>query len=256
MDKNIQRYLIPANGPEVEPIKRGLALLTKLCENLDSSTNAILLIPTKRNIQGTTLETALGTKISKALLKGESVRLPSGGNLRLETERTFRDTWTSDIIFGVYVTKKMFNQIDSAKNASAIIIVPFIMKDVVEWRRTWNPKVLGESQDTPEVLIKNPVVEEALKMLTHSVNLSTGLSHPSDKEAAVELFLILYKNKELYNPDSIRAWALRNGWTPKGADQLRSVAQAILDRRPIRRNRYPHWRSDIIEVLREDAKGH
>lgn len=256
MVKKIQRYLIPANGPEVEPIENGLALLAKLCENLESPTNAILLIPTKGNIQGTTLETALGTNISKALLKGELVRLPGDGNLRLETERTFRDSWTSDIIFGVYVNKKMLDQIDRAKNSAAVIVVPYIMEEVVEWRRTWNPQVLGESQVPLEILIENPVVEEALKMLTGIVNLSTGLLHPSDKAAAVELFRLLYKNQELCDPDSIRAWALRNDWTPKGADQLKGVAQAILDRKPIRGGQYPHWSPNIIEVLRERAKSH
>ena len=254
MAEEIKRYLVPANGPEVEPIKTAFAFLEKLYENIKSPKNAILLIPTKRNIQGTTLETALGTNIAKALIKGESVKLPSGVNLRLETQQTFRDQWTSDIIIGVYVTEKMLNQIDSAKNAVAVIVVPWIMDDVKEWTRTWNPQVFGETPVAPEVLIENPVVEEALKMLTDSVNLSTGLYHPEDKAAAVQIFQKLHKHKELFDPNSVRAWALRNGWNPEGADQLRSVAQAILDRRPIRGGRISIWRSDIISVLRKSAK--
>ena len=31
---NIKRYLVPANGPEVEPIKKAIALTAKLCEEL------------------------------------------------------------------------------------------------------------------------------------------------------------------------------------------------------------------------------
>lgn len=211
MANEIKRYLIPANGPEVEPIKTALALFRKICKNLKSPKDAILLIPTKRNIQGTTLETALGTRIAKALLRGELVQLPGGENLRLETQRTFRGLWGSDIIIGVYVTKQMLNQIDSEKSAATVIIVPWIMDDVMEWKRTWNPQVFGEAPDTPEALIENPVVEEALKMLTHSVNLSTRLLHSSDKAAAVQLFHVLYENNELFDPDSIRAWSLRNG---------------------------------------------
>lgn len=251
MANETKRYLVPANGPEVEPIRIALALLAKLCEDLGKS--AILLIPAKQSIQGTTLETALGTNAVKSLLQGRSVKLPGGGNLRLKTQRTFQDGWTSDIIMGVYVTRKMLNQIDSADDAAAVIIVPWVMDDVKEWRRTWNPQVLGEEPAVTEKLIENPVVEEALKMLTDLVNLQTGLSHPSDKAAAVDLFRRLYKNQELYDPDSIRAWALRNGWTPDGADQLRSVSQAILDRRPIRGGRSP-LRPDIIKVLRERVK--
>lgn len=254
MANETKRYLIPANGSEVESIETALALLRRICGNLRTPKDAILLIPTKRNIQGTTLETALGTRIAKALLRGELVKLPGGGNLRLETQRTFRGLWGSDIIIGVYARKQMLNQIDGEKSAATVIIVPWIMDDVVEWIRTWNPQVLGEAPVTPEVLIENPVVEEALKMLTHRVNLSTGLLHSSDKAAAVQLFRILYENNELFDPDSIRAWALRNGWTPEGADELRYVAQAILDRRPIRAGRYPHWRPGIIDLLRERTK--
>lgn len=250
----INRYLVPANGPEVEPIEAALDLLNEICKNLKNPKDAILLIPSEHTIQGTTLETALGTSIAKALLKGQPVGLPCGGNLKLETQQTFREFSTTDIIIGVYVNKKMLNQIDSATNAAAVIIVPWIMDDIREWKRTWNPHVLGESSVVSEELMDNPVVEEALKMLTNFVNLSTGLSHPRDKEATVQLFRELYGNNESYDADSIRAWALRNGWTPNGADQLRDIAQAILDRRPIRGGRGRYWKDNIIKMLRERAE--
>lgn len=228
-------------------------MLAKLCNDLQ--THAILLVPTMANVKRTTLETALGTEIAKALVKGEPVRLPGGWNLALRTERTFRDAWTSDIIIAVYATQRMLDQIDSTSNAAAVIVVPWLMEHVAEWIRTWNPHVLGEPQVAPEVLIENPVVEEALKVLTDIVNLSTGLAHPRDKESAVQLFRLLYNHGELYDPDSVRAWALRHGWTPEGANDLKRVAQAILDRRRIRGGRYPVWRPDIMKVLRERARG-
>ena len=118
-----------------------------------------------------------------------------------------------------------------------------------------NPEIPGESQTTPEKLIDNPVVEEALKILTISVNLPSGLTESRYKSMAADLFRILYKNNEKYDPNYIRAWALRNKWPPKGADQLKDVAQAILDRRPIARSKMPVWRKDLIDELRKRAKG-
>lgn len=41
-------------------------------------------------------------------------------------------------------------------------------------------------------------------MLTNQINLSTGLSHPSDECSAKELFTLLYKRGELFNPESIK----------------------------------------------------
>lgn len=149
----------------------------------------------------------------------------------------------------------MLNLIDNIKNSPALVIVPCGMDaDIEKWKKTWNPQIPGQQQTTPEELIDNYVIEEALKTLTNTVNLSTGLSHPRDKDKAVELFHILIENNELYDPDSIRAWALRNGWMPSGADQLKNVAQAILDGKRLRRSDIPVWRKDLIEFLRKKIK--
>ena len=252
MTTKTTRYLVPADGPETEPIKTALALLAKLCG--DFRTDAILLVPTKRNIEGKTLGRVLGSRVAGDLLKNKPVPLPGGWNMTLKTERTFQDQWTSSIIMAVYATKKMLDQIDTAKSAPAVIVVPWIMEQVNEWRRTWNPRVVGEPTTTPEPLVENAVVEEALESLTHTVNLSTGLSHPDDRRAAVQLFHLLHENGELFDPGSIRAWVLRNGWDPEGADQLRGVAQSILDGKRIHLGP-PHWKRNIIGIWRERAKG-
>jgi len=256
MSNNIKRYLVPATGPDVSKIELALLKLESICEELGGNKDAILLIPTKNNLRGTSLETALGKDVADALYKGKSVKLNSGGNLKLETERTFRGLWRSDIILGVYVTKKMLNMIDDAKDAKAVIVVPWNIKDVKEWQMTWNPILIGESENksSPKKLIENPVVEEALKTLTKRVNLSTGLSHPSDRDAAIELFRILLKNNELFDPVAIRAWAIRNGWTSEGADELKDIAEGVLKGKRYRVSPYSSWAKDIIEQLRDAAK--
>lgn len=252
MTNPVKRYLVPAHGSQVDAIKAALALLQELCNEFQRA--AILLLPTQRHIQSQTMETAVGQHIARALVKRKLVSLPGGWNLTLKTARTFRDSWTSDVILAVYPTKQMLDQIDTATNAAALIVVPWTMEEVTQWRRAWNPHVLGEPLTIPEQLIGSLLVEEALKMLTGRVNLRTGLSHPSDKDAAVQVFRILFENQEPYDPDSVRAWALRNGWDPEGANQLREVAQAVLDRRRIRQGPL-QWRPDIIDVLRKSAKG-
>ena len=94
----------------MEPIKTALALLEKLCN--DFQRDAILLVPIKRNFEGKTVGRALGPHISKALLKGKSVALPGGCNVSLQTQRTFRDPWTSKVIIAVYANKTMLDQVD------------------------------------------------------------------------------------------------------------------------------------------------
>ena len=57
-----------------------------------------------------------------------------------------------------------------------------------------------------------------------------------------------------FNAEAIRSWALRNGWTSSGANQLRGVAQAIIDGRQIRVGRQRVWAANIMDILREDAE--
>lgn len=246
----MERYLIPADGPDPVTIKRAIAFLDELTVRLNQQ-NAILLIPAKQNLRGA-IEEAFGERNTKALEQGRQIALPGGATIRLETQRTLRYPWSQDPILAVYVTRKMLNLIDGAKHAAAVVVVPWAMDEVQEWTRTWNPRLPGQQQAPLEKVVDNPVVEEALKMLTHTVNLSTGLTHPSDKEQAVKLFRLLRDNREFYDADSVRAWALRNGWTLEGADQLHAVAQAIEERRRIRGGRFtPEHARRLISTLRE-----
>jgi hypothetical protein len=255
MSPEIQRYLIPAQGREVEPIKKGFALLGELLNKEETPTEAILLVPGMRNVEGTTLETALGTNLSKALVKHRQVKVEGLGQLRLETQQTFGGLQVPAIVMAVYATKKMLDQIDSARAATAVIVVPRSMDDVDEWRRTWTPMIAGQAPAAPDKLIEDPVVEEALKALTKRINLGTGLLHPNDKKAAVQLLRLLQQKGYKFDADSMRAWAVRNGWTPEGADQLQDVADGILLRKRFRVGDSPAWSDDIIDQLQQRAKG-
>jgi hypothetical protein len=248
------RYLIPAQGSEVDPIKRAFKLLGEISLKVDKPINVVLLIPTKHNIQGTTLEIVVGKRVAKALLKGKLIKLLEDVYMKLETQRTFIHTRGVDVIIGVYVTEKMLDQIDDRKNVKIVIIVPWLMDEAANWRKTWNPQIPGEALAVPEILINNPVVEEALRALTRRINLSTGLSHPRDEAAAIELFHVLVDNREGYDSNSIKAWALRNNWDSSGANQLKEIAQAILDGKSLRGDKYSHWSPNLIEILRENAR--
>jgi hypothetical protein len=97
------------------------------------------------------------------------------------------------------------------------------------------------------------VVVEALKSLTHAVNLTTGLGHPSDKLAAIQMFKALKKVRENFVPDEVRAWAVRNGWRADHARALGDLAQKIQNGRTVRGGNRPFWRDNIIEIWRESA---
>jgi hypothetical protein len=247
-----ERFLIPADGPQEEPVAQGLALTDKLCAR--HSADAVLLVPTQRNVEGTSLGSVLGEGVVRALLGNRTVKLPSGHTLCLQTERTFRHSHDRNVILAVYATDRMLCLIDDARDAPAVIVVPWTMESVRNWQRTWNPSVSGRAKQEPEQLIGSPLLEFALKSLTGAVNLSTGLVHPRDRAAAVDLFRLLFRDGERWDPDAVRAWALRNGWTARGADDLREVAEGVLQGRRLQGGNPMSWRPDIIEYFRQELR--
>jgi len=102
-----------------------------------------------------------------------------------------------------------------------------------------------------------PLLEEALKLLTSMVNLSTGIIHPSDESAAKLFFKDLHKEGVLLNEMEISSWAVSNGWQLKDAKQLGELAERIGNGgRVVIKNKgllRPNIISTLKERIRENA---
>lgn len=92
-------------------------------------------------------------------------------------------------------------------------------------------------------------IQSAIKTLSSTVNVSTGLSHPNDMNRARELFAILHKNGEVLLKSEIESQALSHGWGAKDADELGSLAQKIGEGKPARVKEGPWWAADIYAQL-------
>jgi hypothetical protein len=108
-------------------------------------------------------------------------------------------------------------------------------------------------QDGADETIENPVVEKTMQSLTASVNLSTGLGHPSDKESAVQMLKLLNAAGEDYDTDQLRAWAVRHGWQPRHARSLAELAEKVKTGKRVRGGTRKMWRAHIIDVWSREA---
>ncbi len=252
MQQDTKRFVVPRGLTDKGQIWEALQLIASINVQNDKPSDVILFISTKDQLNGTIIDATLGERVCKALKKGERVSLSDGSFLTCETKRTFKRYMSAKVVLCVFPDKDMLKALDSVRNLKVAVVVPWHMEEVSEWIRAWNPIILGKEHGEAECLIANPVVEEAMAMLTRHINLSTGLINPSDRRSAIELLKILRDNGELYDPASLRAWALRHGWTPEGAEDLESYAQAVLQRKPVQGNKHA-WRSGIIETLRQRA---
>ena len=92
-------------------------------------------------------------------------------------------------------------------------------------------------------------IQNAIKTLSSTVNISTGLSHPNDMNKARELFDILHRHGEVLLKGEIEGYAMSNGWSAKDADELGSLAQQIGEGKPARITGGPWWATDIYAKL-------
>jgi hypothetical protein len=179
-------------------------------------------------------------------------------SLRCESERTFkksRYSWDGGPALALWPTASMLALLDDHEGVKALAAVPWLLKDTDAWRRARRPiDLLGQAEQEPEPEISDPVVRIAVQHLTDGVNLSTGLSHPSDKARAVETFKILRKGGHRWTPSEVRAWALVHGWDNRGADDLERYAAGVLEGKPFRTRGFG-LRKEALQMWRDEAGG-
>jgi hypothetical protein len=73
----------------------------------------------------------------------------------------------------------------------------------------------------------SPIVEHALQLLCDEINVSTGLSHLSDRNKAKELLCRLHDAGEPLNGDGIVHRARQLGWQDRDARDLGALAEQI-----------------------------
>jgi len=107
-----------------------------------------------------------------------------------------------------------------------------------------------------ERIIKNKVALMALKSFAALANRTSGISHPSDKRCAIEIFEILKQHNELYDPDEIKSWlVLKAKWQPDFAEDVTKIARGILNGKKFNSiQKGPMFKTGIIETWREESK--
>ena len=223
MSASTPRYMIENHGPDHEAIKTAFAGAFQVCAQ-NGITNITLLVPAKGAFPNTVVGTFLGDSVTKALCKGESVRITADLTMNLESPKTISPYGSYGMVVGVYLSQKDQNVLDSLSNVKAIVLLPWTEEEGKTWLSTWNATVLGKSTWQVQQTAFPADVEEALLLLTHGINLSTGLSHPSDKESAKRTLFGIKRRGHRLNPDDIRRWALRNNWQPRDAEDLGKLA--------------------------------
>lgn len=233
----------------VPEVRRGLQWLLAQPDG-----QAVIVAPTKGQYSSGDLAEVLGDAAA-ALASGVPVAGPSGRAIRGATLRTFRHLsgWSGGPVLLLWPDSKAVADVDDDFRVTSICVVPWTYEEIDTWasgRRAVDLSLPGSTPPAPE--IADPVTAEAMASLTSRVNLGTGLTHPSDKAAAVEAFRILKRGGHQWDPAEIEAWAFDNGWSGDGVRELGEVARGVLLGRRYQVSR-SGWRPDILQYWRERA---
>ncbi|MEE9261472.1 MAG: hypothetical protein V3U95_02700 [Dehalococcoidia bacterium] len=233
------------------------AWLLESVKNSKTAVTALLAIPTKANLSGL-ISKVIGDRVARELASGKAVPMQhSLSDIRLITQRTKLTSWRGGPVLAAYPTKQLLDMLDDMYGITEILVVPWRLAEIQSWVDTWGPQKLGSSVPAPQAIyIENPIVVEALKSLTDTVNLSTGILHPRDRQAAIDLFQRLRQAGKQFNPSEVRAWLVsQGGWSPQDADQVKSIAESVLAGKRLRGGgRF--WADDIVEQRRVRATKH
>lgn len=91
---------------------------------------------------------------------------------------------------------------------------------------------------------------ESLDLL---VNTSTGVTHPSDRSTAIEIFKTLKGKQVKFNPDEIRAWLVaEKQWNPSDADDVKELAEDVQAGKQFQYERR-RLADDIFEQWQDEA---
>lgn len=248
--RNRTSLYIKSEGPKPDAMARGFGWLLDLGRN-ENKRAALLAIPIMDNLNGVIAE-VLGDSAVKGLKQGKPFSLNSVVSVSLLTERKdiFRHQGP---ILVAYPNKKLLDKIDNIREVTDVLVIPWSFGEIQYWIDTWHARELGATENRQaEPAFSDPVVEEALKSLTSRVNLSTGIGHPMDRAAAVDLFRKLKAAKIAYDPSEVRGWLVRHGWESDDADAVKDIAEKISQGRSVR-SEMGGWADDIVDLWRERA---
>ncbi len=247
------RFFIKAYGPDDDALKIALAWLAK--EATRRQLPAVIVV--YQSDQGRALARVIGEAQAKGLLAGTPVKL-NGVDLSLVTMRKLGPMALSKkVALAVWLSDKDLAKVDDARPA-AMGIVPWAEGDGEQWIESWNAIDMRSGQAaTGGGEIDSPIVAEALRSLTGSVNLGTGLGHPSDRDLAIETFQRLHRAGERFDGRAVRVWAVQHGWSSGHADELAKIAEGVRQGKRFKRSTPGRvmLKDNIIEIWRERSKG-
>lgn len=217
---DIERAFVSAYGPDNDALRIGFKWLESTARSTTGSGTLFVL-----NLNNLDYLNSLFESGFESLKKNRSFLL-NGLPIVVATPNTGQVVGAT---LAPYAMDDTLERLEQRWRPPAICVIQWSEGEPRNWLAAHAPVDLRTGRAPAATGVINPVVRVALEHLTTSVNLGTGLGHPSDKNDAVETFRVLRQANEAFTADEVRAFAAGHGWQTKDANELATIAQKILD---------------------------
>ncbi|BCQ28160.1 hypothetical protein NK8_63490 (plasmid) [Caballeronia sp. NK8] len=225
MSEKMPRFLVECANDHVEQVRTAVKRAVEYCI-ADKISKIAVIVPALQHVDSSTVAKVLGGENVKAMSQGKVLKVSDSQevSIALTPAAKAANADTGSLLLAVHLDESDIGKVDDHSRASAIVYCPWTEDAGRQWLRTWQPTFWGTQTWKVPPLGLSPAVEAALKSIHTVVNVSSGLTHTSDKAFAASQFKALGKQGEFLELDDLRIWALRHGWKQSGAKALVKVA--------------------------------
>ena len=216
------RLIIENTGANQDNLELAFFAALEVCKQ-KSLNNIKIVFPTKQGFKNSIVGNFLGKSATKTILDGGDVNAIDGVTLSFGTPKSINKFSKSEVILAIYTSDSDMDLVDSLR-AEAFVFLPWSEEEGKYWSAIWNPKVIGPNNWTIDTDTLSSEVQEVILRLGRSINMSTGLSHPSDKDLAKKLFSSV-KKADSFTPELVKRFAIQNGWEPMRAQELAAFSE-------------------------------
>ncbi|HUX56305.1 MAG TPA: hypothetical protein VMV77_04985 [Bacteroidales bacterium] len=148
---------------------------------------------------------------------------------KFETKLTYKEFGNaSDIVITCGIDSEDLFKIDDYYSVKYIIAVPWLRELTEKWIRTWDADEISGKTKSEKMPEPSPIIKIALQHLTRTINLSTGITHPSDNERAKTFIRALHKYEPELNPDIVGAYLIKElSWHTKHAKEIEKLIETL-----------------------------
>ncbi|MCP1994423.1 hypothetical protein [Flavobacterium sp. HSC-61S13] len=210
-------------GPIKENELKALKKAIQICFENNEIQEITALIHTKNNTGY--LERIFETRDAKKIFNGIKID-PSVPIIKTETIKTINDDWNKKrVLIAFGLRSEELYLYDEFESVVAIIAHQWNENSVQEWAKTWGAVDILTNRTSEKYNQPDKVVQNALNDLTRSINMSTGITHPSDENLCKTYLRALNKYEYKLNPVEINSYLLSElNWQ---SDDVKDVVKLI-----------------------------